>query len=57
MADVIENPFSYTVMLLPDQAEGASLIGWELEKELWHSVEGEKVSVTLPPESLLLLTE
>ena len=57
VADVIENPFSYTVMLMPEQAEAASLIGWELDKELWHRVQAEKIAVRLPPEGLLLLNK
>ena len=57
VADVIENPFSYTVMLMPEQAEAASLIGWELDKELWHRVQAEKIAVKLPPEGLLLLNK
>ena len=57
VADVIENPFSYTVMLMPEQAEAASLIGWELDKALWRRVQAETLVVNLPPEGLLLLNK
>ena len=51
----IENPFSYTIMMQPEGAEDTHLIGWELSKEEWERIRAEKLSVSLPPEALLLL--
>ena len=58
VSQVIENPFSFTVMLIPKNArENSRPIGWEMEKALWHNVKNETVNIYLPPESLLLLRE
>ena len=55
VADVIENPFSHTIMLMPPQ--GRTAIGWELEKERWEQMAGEELTVSLPPQELLLLKD
>ncbi|MCF0228564.1 MAG: ATP-binding cassette domain-containing protein [Parasporobacterium sp.] len=54
VTDVIENPFSYTVMLM---AEGGSekAFGWEMEKDKWRQIRGDRVMIHIPPESVLLL--
>ena len=58
VAQVIENPFSFTVMLIPKNArENLRPIGWEIERSLWHKVKNETVNVCLPPESLLMLRD
>ncbi len=55
---VIENPFSFTVMLIPKNSrENVIPIGWEMDKNLWHKVKGENVTVSIPPENILLLRE
>ena len=51
----VENPFSFTVMLLAKY--DASPIFWEAEKNLWHEIESETVRISLPPENLLMLKE
>ena len=54
--EVIENPFSFTVLLRPLEApEGTRPIGWETDKETWTRVRGGTVRVCLPPEALLQL--
>ena len=51
----MENPFSMTVFLLPEGSEGASPMGWELDKAEWDALRAETVEIHLPPESLLIL--
>ena len=55
VAEVIENPFSVTVMLRPVGAESAVSIGWETEKETWRERQAEEVTVSLPMKALLPL--
>ena len=57
VCQVIENTFSYTVMLLPEGVSGRAAIGWELDKEQWRQLAGERLTVALPPESLLTFSE
>lgn len=51
----IENLFSCTVMLRASPA--AAPMGWEMSKELWQTLRGEEVEISLPPEALLLLID
>ena len=53
----IENPFSFTIMLRKQGADGADCVGWELDKELWRKLRTDPISICLPPESILLLKE
>ena len=54
--EVIENPFSYTVMLHPlDAPEHAEPIGWEMEKPVWKRLEASHVQVHIPSEHILQL--
>lgn len=53
--EVVENPFSYTVMLRPDGNRCRVPIGWELDKKTWETIRGGRQRVCLPPEELLLL--
>jgi len=57
VAEEIENPFSYTLMLRPADAGDNALIGWETGKERWQSMRAEEIDICLPKESLLLLKE
>ena len=55
---VIENPFSFTVMLIPLSAKKNVIpIGWEIDKNLWQQIKSEVVRVYIPPENILLLKE
>lgn len=55
LREEIENPFSYTLMLEP---EGASApLGIELSKEQWHRLRREKLTISIPEESILLLED
>ena len=54
--EVIENPFSFTVMLRPLEAkEGSVPIGWEMEKQVWERLKTGELTVRLPVEGLLQL--
>ncbi|MBR1671955.1 MAG: ATP-binding cassette domain-containing protein [Fretibacterium sp.] len=58
VVEVIENSFSFTVMLRPLEAAGENTpIGWELTKETWEGLRAEVVTVSLPPQALLQLTD
>lgn len=58
VVQVIENPFSFTVMLIPEKARGNVIpLGWEMDKNLWHKIKGENVTASIPPENILLLRE
>ena len=51
--DVIENPFSVTVMLRPEGA--AECIGWETDKAVWAALRSETLRVSLPADAILQL--
>lgn len=55
VSEVIENPFSYTVMLSPLGAEGNMPIGLELSREEWKNVQAEELLVHFPKKSIMLL--
>ena len=57
VVEVIENPFSVTVMLRPAEVEGTVPIGWETEKETWEKYQADELYMCLPPDSLLLLED
>ena len=50
--DVIENPFSYTVML-----DTPVPLGWELLKQEWKAIENTEITIHVPREALLLLRD
>ncbi len=56
VVEEIENPFSYTIMLRPEGADGSSMpIGWETQKEEWEKIRSDKVTVRLPKRAQVLL--
>lgn len=50
--EVIENPFSYTLMLR-EAENGQKSFGWEIDKKLWKDC--RTVDIQIPPEAILLL--
>lgn len=55
---VIENPFSFTLMLVPENAKkNINPIGWEIDKNLWQRIKAPAVRVYFPPENILMLKE
>lgn len=57
VTDVMENPFSYTILLRPENGDGTSLLLWEAEKAYWKKHEAKQVTVELAAESILMLKE
>lgn len=57
VAEVIENPFSYTVMLEKKEDPGPVRIGWEMVKDAWEQMETDEVTICMPSHSILLLRE
>lgn len=57
VTEVIENPFSVTVMLRPLGATDTTPIGCEMGKDIWTKWQDDEVDICLPPESLLLLED
>ena len=57
LAEEIENPFSYTLMLRNADAPDALPVGWETDKAAWQALRAEELTIRLPKESLLLLRE
>ena len=53
--EVIENPFSFTVMLRPEGVNAALAIGWETEKSVWRTWQAERLRIQLPAEAILRL--
>ena len=52
VAEVIENPFSYTVML-----DTPVPIGWELLKQDWEKIQSDELTIHIPREAILLLRD
>ena len=57
VAEEIENPFSYTIMLEPLNAKCTALIGWELLKKDWEQLRADEVTIHIPAEAILLLRD
>ena len=57
VTDVLENPFSYTVMLEPVGAAIAMPIGWQLLKQEWEQLQTDEITIHIPREALLLLRD
>ena len=53
----IEDPFYYTMMLRPVDADPGIPIGWLLEKDVWLGMRSEEVDICLGAESILLLRD
>ena len=52
VTEVIENPFSYTVML------GTPVpLGWELLKTEWEAIQAPEITIHIPREAILLLRD
>ena len=57
VTDVIENPFSYTVMLTSVLSRDGAPLGWELSKEEWETMQAEELRVHIPSRLILLLRD
>ena len=52
VTEIIENPFSYTVML-----DTPVPMGWELLKQEWETIEDTEITIHIPNEAILLLRD
>ena len=57
VAEVIENPFSYTVLLQNAQEPAPVPLGWELLKQDWEAMEAPELTIHIPHEAILLLRD
>ena len=57
VVEVIENPFSYTIMLEPLNSQCTVPIGWELLKKDWEILRADEVGIHIPTEAVLLLRD
>ena len=57
VTDVIENPFSYTVMLTSVLSRDGASVGWELSREEWETMQADELRVHIPRRSILLLRD
>ena len=57
VAEVIENPFSFTVLLRPAGRTDTTPVGWEMEKDVWRAQQAAQLWVHFPAEGLLALEE
>ena len=55
VVDVIENPFSYTVMLRVCDSTSAQPFGWEMDKALWRQIQKPQMLINIPQNGILLL--
>ncbi|MBQ7184502.1 MAG: ATP-binding cassette domain-containing protein [Clostridia bacterium] len=55
--EVVENPFSFTVMLRPEGTNASRAVGWETDKETWRRHQAERLVIHLPPDAVLPLKE
>lgn len=51
----LENPFSYTIHLVPENIPDSSGLDIELDKNIWEEKRNSKLSVVLPASAILLL--
>ena len=57
VAEEIENPFSYTIMLEPLNAKCTVPLGWELLKADWKRLRADEIDIHIPVEAILLLRD
>ena len=57
VTEIIENPFSYTIMLENMLASDPAPLGWELLKQEWKTIENTEITIHIPRESIFLLRD
>ena len=57
VVDVLEDPFSYTVMLEPANDPSAAALGWQLLKPEWEAIKTDEITIHIPREAILLLQD
>ena len=54
---VIENPFSFIIMIRPYITGCQRMLRWELSKNKWHELQNKDLYVSMPPDKIILLTK
>lgn len=57
VVEVIENPFSYTLMLRPLDAPSGPPLGWSVSREFWEENQSDEVEISIPHSAILLLRD
>lgn len=57
VVDVVENPFTYTVFLKSIIGSPRMSLGWELSKDIWRAIQADEITISIPPEAILLLKD
>lgn len=57
VAEEIENPFSYTIMVYPAGKNAIAKIGVQVTKDIWEQIRDEYITIGLPKDAILLLEE
>lgn len=57
VVDVVENPFTYTVFLKSIIGNPRMSLGWELSKDIWRAIQEDEITISIPPEAILLLKD
>ena len=57
VAEEIENPFSYTLMLKPAGSNAANTFGWSVSREIWEANRTDYVDIHIPQDAILLLRD
>lgn len=57
VVDVVENPFTYTVFLKSVIGSPRMSLGWELSKDIWRAIQADEITISIPPEAILLLKD
>lgn len=55
VVEEIENPFSYTIMLRPEDSKDTTPVGWETDKATWEALRSKTLQMCLPKEFLIPL--
>ena len=57
VAEEIENPFAYTLMLKPADSNAANTFGWSVSREVWEANRADYVDIHIPRDAILLLRD
>ena len=57
VAEEIENPFSYTLMLKPETGNGTQAFGWSVPRDIWEAQRAEMIEIHIPMDAILLLRD
>ena len=55
VAEEIENPFAYTLMLKPEGSNATQTFGWSVSRDIWETQRTDYVDIHIPQDAILLL--